>query len=94
MEPDPPPHSIECSHPPANVCLGQQFSINVVATHGQHKKYISRSCTSSGRYMFSPYRNIIILNTKKRDKENNGGLQSRKMVLPELRSLYIKVWVE
>jgi len=30
MEPDPPPHSIECSHPPANICLGQQFGINVV----------------------------------------------------------------
>jgi len=37
MEPDPPPHSIECSHPPANVYLGQQFGINVVATYGQHK---------------------------------------------------------
>jgi hypothetical protein len=94
MEPDPPPHSIECSHPPAKVCLVQQFGINVVATHGQHKKYTSFSCTSSGRYTFSLYRNIIILNTKKRDKENTGELQRRKMVLPELRSLHIKVQTE
>jgi hypothetical protein len=88
MEPDPPPRSTECSHPPANVYLGQQFGINVVATYGQHKKYISCSCTSSGRYIFSLYHNIIILNTKETQKHRGTSKQKNGTARTQVTTYY------